>query len=145
VHNLLLPSIQDDSAIMMATHASYSLQLIVNFISIKWSLTNIINGNCSKLIVIFFESKLFLHFRKNCGKFVRKKGMAASLALALLAKLIGLAVLKQPPIKLVLSAAPAPTVSLVSTASLTTLAATTTSAATTWLASALLVTLVSQD
>jgi hypothetical protein len=30
--NLLLLSVQDDSAIMMATHASYSLQLIVTFI-----------------------------------------------------------------------------------------------------------------
>jgi hypothetical protein len=27
--NLLLPSVQDNSAIMMATHASFSLQLIV--------------------------------------------------------------------------------------------------------------------
>jgi hypothetical protein len=31
--NLLLLSVQDDSAIMMATHASYSLQLIVTFIN----------------------------------------------------------------------------------------------------------------
>jgi hypothetical protein len=30
--NLLLLSVQDDSAIMMATHTSYSLQLIVTFI-----------------------------------------------------------------------------------------------------------------
>jgi hypothetical protein len=31
--NLLLPSIQDNLAIMMATHASYSLQLIVESFS----------------------------------------------------------------------------------------------------------------
>jgi hypothetical protein len=30
--NLLMLSVRDDSAIMMATHASYSLQLIVTFI-----------------------------------------------------------------------------------------------------------------
>jgi hypothetical protein len=33
MQNLVLPSIQDDSAIMMATHAGYSLQLIVESFS----------------------------------------------------------------------------------------------------------------
>jgi hypothetical protein len=32
-HNLLLPSVQDDSAIMIAANASYSLQLIVESFS----------------------------------------------------------------------------------------------------------------
>jgi hypothetical protein len=135
--NLLLPSVQDNSAIMMATHTSYSLQLIVDLISIKQSSTNIINGDCSKLIVIYFESKIFLHFCKDCGK--------SSSALALSAKLIGLPILQQPLIELVPLAALAPTVSPVSMTSLATIAATTTSAAMTWLALALSVTLVAQD
>jgi hypothetical protein len=33
--NLLLPSVQDDSAIIMATHAGYSLQLIVESFSMR--------------------------------------------------------------------------------------------------------------
>jgi hypothetical protein len=103
--------------------------LIVDLISVKRSSTNIINGDCSKLIIIYFKSKIFLHFRKDCGNFLREKGSIASSALALVDKTILLAslALLATMTSLVLSAL---TASTASTASTGTMASTTSTAST---------------
>jgi hypothetical protein len=70
---LFLLSVQDNSAIMMAKHASYSLQLIVTFIKPKANipLSDLegaqhaqINLQTFQLIVTSHYSKTFLHFSK---------------------------------------------------------------------------------
>jgi hypothetical protein len=70
---LLLHSVQDESAIMMATHASYSLQLIVELIKADIHVQGsrdpsttfpMLHNKKSKLIVASCYSKTFLHFSK---------------------------------------------------------------------------------
>ncbi len=74
----MLLSVRDDSAIMMVTHASYSLQLIVTFIKPN---ANIplpdsegaqhaqINLRAFQLIVVSHYPKTFLHFSKGFAIF----------------------------------------------------------------------------
>jgi hypothetical protein len=75
---LLLLSIQDNSAIMMATHPSYSLQLIVEFIKADISVQGsgapsttfpMLHNRKSKFIVASHYSKTFLHFSKGFAIF----------------------------------------------------------------------------
>jgi hypothetical protein len=76
--NLLLLSVRDNSAIMMATHTSYSLHLIVTFIKpnaniplsdLKGAQHAEINLQTFQLIVVFHYSKTFLHFSKGFAIF----------------------------------------------------------------------------
>jgi hypothetical protein len=75
---LLLLSIQDDSAIMMATHASYSLQLIVEVIKADINVQGsraplttfpMLHNRKSKFIATSHYSKIFLHFSKGFAIF----------------------------------------------------------------------------
>ncbi len=75
---LLLLSVQDNSAIMMATHVSYSLQMIVEFIKVdikvqgsRAPLTTfpMLHNRKSKFIVAYHYSKTLLHFGKGFAIF----------------------------------------------------------------------------
>ncbi len=68
--SLLLFCVKDAPAIMMATHADYSLQLIVEslFTGAKHVASATIPNESFKLIVEY--TKTSLHFRKDCGTFL---------------------------------------------------------------------------